>query len=277
MGMETTTSAHRPSIESVASSLASTRLRYANAWLPGRVIGGVALIVGPVLWLTALVLRWAGLRTTPLSSEQRAWLGEQPFAAPGQLMAYAHDPVLVIAGYATFAAACFALIFAIISFARVVTERSYLLGQIGAVAVVASLVARLYFSGIDMTAFRLVDVMGLAAATRFVMDSYVELSYGLAYVPVTAAFGALVGGVLLAAGALRAGVFGVVRSVLLLMWAWTFGGVLKESDLGAIVGGIGLCLVLVPIGVSLLTGRMPSLETSATADQRVRSRLGWIW
>jgi hypothetical protein len=204
-------------------------------------------------------------------------LNEQPFAAPGQLAAYAHDPRLVIGGYATFAAACIALIFGMTSFARVVAERSYLLGQVGGVAVVASLAARLYFSGVELTAFRLVDVIGLDAATRFVMDSYVELSYGLSYVPVTASAGALVGGVLLSIGALRSGTLGVIRCVLLLMWSWTFVGVLKESDAGSIQGGLALCLVLIPIGVGMLTGKMRSLRTSSSADQWTRSRVGWIW
>ena len=66
-----------------------------------------------------------------------------------------------------------------------------------------SLTARLYFAGVDLTAFRLVDSLGLEAATTFVVGSYVDLSYGLAYVPVAASAGALVGGVLLAVAGLR--------------------------------------------------------------------------
>ena len=276
-GVDVKARAIRPSIESVANRLASSRVRHADAWVPGRLIGGVALIAGSALWLIAMILRWAVLRNTPVSPEQRAWLDEQPFAAPGQLVAYAHDPNLVIAGYATFAAACLVLIFGMFSFARMVAERSYLLGQVGGVVVVASLAARLYFAGVELTAFQLVDEIGLDAATRFVMDSYVELSYGLFYVPVTASAGALVGGVLLSVGALRAGTLGVIRCVLLLMWSWTFLGVLKESDAGSIQGAIALCLVLIPIGIGQLSGKLQSLRTSSLPDQWTRSRAGWIW
>ena len=211
------------------------------------------------------------------TASERTWLAEQPFAAPGQLVAYARNPSLVVAGYATFAAACVVLLFGIIAFAKVVAEGSKLLAQLGGVAVVASLAGRLYFSGVELTSFRLVDVIGLAATTEFVMDSYVELSYGLAYVPVVASAGALVGGVLLSVGALRTGTLGILRCVLLLAWAWTFLGVLKESDVGSILGGIALCVVLVPIGTGLLRRRRPGLEEPGVPDHRRRGLRNWLW
>jgi hypothetical protein len=114
----------------------------------------------------------------------------------------------VTAGYALFAAACILLAFAMLTFCRIVATRSPILAQLGAVAIVASLFGRLYFSGVELTAFRLVDAYGLEAATTFVMDYYPELSYGLWYVPVTASAGALVGGVLLSIGAFRPELWG---------------------------------------------------------------------
>ena len=260
-----------------AARLFDSRSRFPDAWFPGRVIGGIALSLGPVLWLAALSLRYAGLEAAALTASERAWLAEQPFAAPGQLVAYARNPGLVIAGYATFAAACIVLVFGIIAFAKVVAERSNLLAQVGGVAVVASLAGRLYFSGVELTSFRLVDAIGLAAATEFVMDSYVDLSYGLAYVPVVASAGALVGGVLLSVGALRSGTLGILRCLLLVAWAWTFLGVLKESDVGSVLGGIALCVVMVPIGIGLLGRRLTGVEEPSVPDHRRRGPLDWLW
>ncbi|HEU4547754.1 MAG TPA: hypothetical protein VFR88_15800 [Microlunatus sp.] len=219
-----------------------------------------------------MVLRYAGLRAAGFDPSYLTWLAQQPFAAPGQLAAYEQNRSVVIAGYAVLVAACLVGVPAFCTFAKIAAERSPVLAHLGGAAVVMSLSARLYFAGVDLTAFRLVDAFGLEAATTFVMGSYVELSYGLAYIPVTASAGALVGGVLLAVAAVRSGTLGALRALLLLGWAWTFIGVLKESDGGTIIGAVGLCLVLIPLGWSLLTRRnwRASLEPAHQPHQ-------WIW
>jgi hypothetical protein len=248
-----------------------------NAWVPGRVIGGGAMVLGALLWLMGLVLRYLGYRLATFPPEQSAWFAQQPFAAPAQLAAYAQHPKLVTAGYALFAGACIVLAFGVLTLARIVATASPVLAHLGATCVVASLFGRLYFSGVDLTAFRLVDVQGLPQSTAFVLDSYVELSYGLWFIPVTASAGALVGGLLLSLGAFRAGVLGLVRCALFLVWAWTFLGVLKESDAGSMQGAIALCVVLVPLGIQVLRERVPALRTSSepTVTQSLRSH--WLW
>jgi len=275
--MNTQGDGRRSLLLKAAVGLVTSQVRHENAWFPGSVTGGLALIAGPALWLTALILRYAGLETSNLPADQRARLAAEPVAAPGQLVAYVENPGLVIAGYSTFAAACIIVSFAVITFGRVAAERSYHLAQLGAVAVVASLAARLYFLGVELTAFRLVDALGLEDATRFVMDSYVELSYGLSYVPVAASAGALLGGVLLSLGALRAGTIGAGRCVLLMSWAWTFLGVLKDSDGGSISGGVALCIVMVPLGVRVLGGRVSVLRTQAVPEPLDRRFPAWLW
>jgi len=40
--------------------------------------------------------------------------------------------------------------------------------------------------------------------------------------------------------------------LLLILWGWTFMGVLKDSDWGTVLGGSALCVVLVPLGIKLL-------------------------
>lgn len=80
--------------------------------------------------------------------------------------------------------------------------------------------ARLYFSGVDRTAFELTDALGLQEATRIILDSYVDLSYGLWRIPVTASAGSIVGMLLLALGAFRASTLGLGRCVLLVAFGW---------------------------------------------------------
>ena len=235
------------------------------------------MIVGPLLWLSALIVRSLALRLATFTPEQQASFASQPFAAPAQLAAYEQLPGLVTAGYALFAAASIVLALAVLTLARVIAVRSPVLAQLGAVAVVASLCGRLYFSGVDLTAFRLVDAQGLDAATAFVLDYYQELSYGLWYVPVTASAGALVGGVLLGIGAFRADVLGLARSVLLISWAWTFLGVLKEADAGSIRGAVALGIVFVPIGYQVLRDRIAALCVSPSLGPRPSARTRWLW
>ena len=256
-----------------ARQVVSPGRRDAGAWFPGRWIGATALLVAPVLWLTGMILRYAGLRGAGFDQSYLTWLAQQPFAAPGQLAAYEQNRSVVVAGYSVLAAACTVGVIAFCALAKIVAERSPVLAQLGGAAVVMSLTARLYFAGVDLTAFRLVDSLGLEAATAFVVGSYSGLSYGLAYVPVAASAGALVGGVLLAVAALRSGTLGVIRAVLLLGWAWTFLGVLKDSDGGTVIGAVGLCLVLIPIGLALLT-RPDWSEPREPADQL---RHHWVW
>ena len=248
-----------------------------NAWVPGRVIGGTAMIVGSIMWLTAMVLRYFGYRLGTFTAEQSAWFAQQPFAAPAQLAAYAQHPRLVMAGYAVFAGSCIVLAFGVLTLARVVAANSPVLAHLAATAVVASLFGRLYFSGVDLTAFRLVDAHGLQHATDFVLAFYVDLSYGLWFIPVAASAGALVGGLLLGIAAFRAGVLGIVRCALLLAWAWTFLGVLKEADAGSVRGGLALCLVFVPIGVQVLCDRLPALRTTTVPPPAHTLRAHWLW
>ena len=261
----------------LAAGLTRSGAEQTNAWVPGRIIGGTAMILGAIMWLAAMVMRFLGYRLGSFTAEQSAWFAQQPFAAPAQLAAYLQHPRLVTAGYAIFAGSCIVLGFGVLTLARIVAAGSPVLAQLGATAVLASLFGRLYFSGVDLTAFRLVDAHGLQHATDFVLDFYVDLSYGLWFIPVAASAGALVGGVLLSLGAFRAGVLGVVRCALLLAWAWTFLGVLKEADAGSIRGAIALCLVFVPIGVQVLRDRVPALRTTTVPTPMNTSRTHWLW
>ncbi len=199
------------------------------------------LVLGPLVWFAALLVRHLGVRTAEFPAAEQARFAAEPFAAPRQLAAYAQQPGLVTAGYALFALAAVLLSATVIVFARQVGGR---LALAGAALFVASLFARLYFSGVDLAAFELVDRLGPDRATEFVMDSYVDLSYGLWRIPVTASAGSIAGAVLLAVAAWREKALGVVRCLLLLSFGWVFMGVLKEVDLITVLHGGIVAIVL---------------------------------
>lgn len=194
------------------------------------------LVVGPLVWFAALLVRYLGVETAGFSASERAQFDLEPFAAPEQLAAYVRQPGVVTAGYALFALASILLCATVIVFAREIGGR---LALVGGAVFVASLFGRLYFSGVDLTAFVLVDRVGVAEASSVVLGSYVDLSYGLWRIPVTASAGSIVGAVLLAVAGWRAGKLGVVPCLLLLSFGWVFMGVLKEATLvGVLHGGV---------------------------------------
>lgn len=197
-------------------------------------------MAGPLVWFAALLVRHLGVETAGFTAAERARFDAEPFAAPEQLAAYAHNPGLVTAGYALFALASILLCATVIVFAREIGGR---LALAGGALFVASLFSRLFRSGTDLTAFELVDRLGLEQATAFVMESYVDLSYGLWRIPVTASAGSIVGAVLLAVAGWRAKALGVGRCLLLLSFGWVFMGVLKESTLITVLHG-GLAAVV---------------------------------
>lgn len=239
---------------------------------PGRLIGGGCLIVGPLVFLAGLVVRHTGSRVARFTPEQQAAFARDQFAAPGQLAAYAQHPDLVVAGYALFALGAILLVPGIVTFAGAVARRARQLAFWGGTLFVLAMLARLYFSGVDLTGFQLVETVGLQQATSVVRESYVDLSYGLWRIPVTASVGSIAGMLLLAVGAFRAGVLGLVRCLLLVAFGWIWMGVLKEATLDSLLLGAAGALVLVPFGIRMLRGDIP--ERSPTGS-RVRRLLTW--
>ncbi|MFI7130208.1 hypothetical protein ACIBQ1_31270 [Nonomuraea sp. NPDC050153] len=78
------------------------RLAPMDTRFPGRWIGGVALVLGPVVMSAGYLLRHLST-VTGLTPQQYAWAGAQPFAAYGQLLAYTSAPALLTLSYAVFA------------------------------------------------------------------------------------------------------------------------------------------------------------------------------
>ncbi|UJW30390.1 hypothetical protein L3Q67_35080 [Saccharothrix sp. AJ9571] len=248
-----------------------------NAWFPGRVIGGAALVLGPLVWWAGLFLRYLALRSGAFTPEQLAEFAGQPFAARSQLAAYLANPGLVTAGYACFAAGALLLWPAFATLARIVAARAPVLARWGGALVVLGLFGRLYFAGVDQTAFHLAASQGLDRATDFVLAHYAEISYGPWRVGVTASACKYLGMLLLAVGAFRSGTFGLGRC-LVLLWAGTlWGGVLKAVHLADLFEYGALCLVFLPLGIRVLRDRVVELraEPRPSGDFRALRFLSW--
>ncbi|MEV4568926.1 hypothetical protein AB0K12_34585 [Nonomuraea sp. NPDC049419] len=249
-----------------------------NAWFPGRLLGGGALVLGPLLWFAGLALRHLAWSAADFTPEQRASFATQPFAAPEQLAAYVVSPGLATAGYALYTAGAIVLCLAFATLARVVATRSPRAALLGGALLVVGLFSRLYWAGVDETALRLIGTLGLERTTEIVMDLYADISYGPWRVPVSAAFGLYLGTLVLGAAAFRSGVFGTGRLALFVFSGWLWTGVLKRSELvDGVLSGAALCLVLVPLGISVLRDAVPELRVPARpARERARLRvLSW--
>ncbi|MDI5975717.1 hypothetical protein [Amycolatopsis magusensis] len=248
-----------------------------NAWFPGRVIGGAALVLGPLVWWAGLLLRYLALHSGAFTAEQLAEFARQPFAVPSQLAAYLANPALVTAGYACFAAGALLLWPAFVTLARVVAARAPVLARWGGTLVVLGLFGRLYFAGVDQTAFHLAASQGLDRANEFVAANYAGISYGPWRVGVTASACQYLGMLLLAIGAFRSGTFGLGRC-LVLLWAGTlWGGVLKAVHLADLFEYGALCLVLVPLGVRVLRDRVAELRAEPCPGGEVRTLRFLSW
>jgi hypothetical protein len=230
------------------------RLAPMNTYFPGRWIGGVTLVLGPVVLCAGYLLRYLS-STTTLTPQQQAWAEAQPFAAYGQLLAYAAQPALVTVSYAVFALGAVLLFPAFAALAQRVGGG---LAFWGATLLVAGLFARLYFAGADQTAFQLTEVLGPDQATNAIMKEYVDISYGPWRVPVWASVGQYAGSLLLAVAAWRAGVFGTARALMLLLAGGTWMGVLKAASVPDVLVTVLLCVALVPLGMHVLRERLPT-------------------
>ncbi|WP_188194517.1 hypothetical protein [Nonomuraea sp. SYSU D8015] len=225
-----------------------------NTSFPGRWIGGVSLVVGPVVLCAGYLLRYL-TTIIALTPQQQAWAETKPFAAYGQLLAYTSEPALLTLSYAVFALGAMLLFPAFVTLAQHVGGG---LAFWGATLLVAGLFARLYFAGADQTAFQLTEILGLDQATNAIMKEYVDISYGPWRVPVWASVGQYAGSLLLAIAAWRSGLFGTARAVMLLLAGGTWMGVLKGASIpDVLVTGL-LCVALVPLGVRVLRERLPA-------------------
>ena len=117
-------------------------------WFPGPWIGGIALILGPLLLLSGAVLRI-----------------QFHFFFPQQLAAFQTHPLLIGTSYALFAAGNVMLWPAVITLAVMIGRRRSGWGAWGGTLAIFGLFARTHSAGIDHLAFQLVRVQTLDVAT----------------------------------------------------------------------------------------------------------------
>ncbi|RRS01364.1 hypothetical protein [Glycomyces terrestris] len=228
--------------------------RRADAWFPGPLIGGLALVAGPALWCLGLLLRALPAHSDLLAPERWAELRARPFAAPMVLAMYEAGPDLVLTGFAVFMLGALVLAFAYPALAHLAAAASPRLAWWGASLVVLGLFTRLYWAGVEQAAFVMTEQRGAEAAARFVLGAYPDLSYGPWRIVVWSSALHYLGFVLLAVAAYRSRVLGLARGTAL-VWAGTmWGGVLKEAHLADVLAAAAACAALAPLGLRLLRG-----------------------
>ena len=195
---------------------------------PGRWVGGVSLILGPVLILTGALLRI-----------------QFHFFAPQQLAAFEAQPKLITAAYSCFALGNVILCFGIISLATFITAWNRVWGIWGGTLAILGLFTRTFHAGIDHLAFQLVQVQSREMAWQAVSDSY------RAFHVFRNLNGAIMAGwMVLAIGAYRSRTLNLFRSIALGLMVMVPFGTLKGTEIRA-TGIIGLCVALIPLGITM--------------------------
>ena len=197
---------------------------------PGRWIGGIALVAGPLLWLTGVLLR------LPF-----------PFFFPQQLAAYAQAPGQMFAAYSCVLIGQILVALGIAAAAELIGRTRPALATWGGLLVVLGLFARTFHAGADHLAFQLVAPLGVTGAS-----DVVGKSYGAAHVVAALNPAIMFGWPVLALGAWRSGIMPWWRALALASMATLMLGVLKGSTWTSVVCLSGLAIALVPLGVRVL-------------------------
>ena len=199
-------------------------------WFPGRWVGGVAMILGPILLLAGGLLRI-----------------QFHFFFPQQLAAFKEHPTLMGASYSIFLIGNILMWPAIITLARLIGARKPGWAVWGGTLVIFGLFARTFHYGVNHFAFELVRAENLQLATKAVADYY-----GTFDIIATLSGAILSGWIVLAIGAYLSGTLGLLRSIALALMAAVMIGVLKGSTLVSVAATAGLCVALVPLGIKVL-------------------------
>jgi hypothetical protein len=197
-------------------------------------MGGVCLILGPVLLLTGALLRI-----------------QFHFFAPQQLQAFEGHPNLVTAAYSTYSVGAVALGFGVLALVHRIAVWNRTWAFWGGALAVTGLFNRIFSAGVDHMAFQMVSVLGAEQAFAVVSETYRAFHVFRSANPAV-----MLGWPVLAIGAYRAGVLGPVRAAALsLMFMLPFG-TLKGTEIRSIAI-VGLCAALVPLGLRILRDGPP--------------------
>src|SRR5690554_2382677 len=179
---------------------------------PGRWLGGLSLIIAPILLIISALLRI-----------------QFNFFFPDQLAAYDTHTTLMFTSYSLFLIGIILLFPAILILVQLISIKKPRLGLWGGLLVIVGLFARSFHSGVDHFAFQIVKSEDVEVATNLVGDFY-----GMFNVVNILNFSILFGWIVLAVGAYLSKVFGWFRSLALGMMFVLALGVLKGTNMTTI-------------------------------------------
>jgi hypothetical protein len=230
------TSPHQPSAPSASDYPAQQN---DLSVFPGPWMGGVSMILGPLLMLTGALLRI-----------------EFHFFFPQQLAAFDTHPHLMTAAYSVYALGNVILCFGILHLVALIGTWNRVWAIWAGVLVVSGLFTRTFHAGIDHMALQLVRVQNLESATKAVADSYQVFHifrYLNGYI--------MMGWICIAIAAYRSGTLTLFKAISLGLMVIVPFGTLKGTEIRA-VGILGLCMALLPLGIRVL-GQAPPLSRRA--------------
>ena len=224
-----------------------------NFWIPGPLVGGIALILAPILLFAGGLLRFLAVELHP---EEVAPYADHWTFFPSQLALYQDHPALQYHGYGLCLVGLVCLWPAVLALAHLIAPKSPKLALWGAIVLIFALFGRAIWVGVELLAFQLVDIHGTASAIETIEASYVDISYGFYRFPVAIGLASFPGWILLGIGAYRSNVTGPVGALVLAVGPWLAPGVLKEIHILGTVASAVSCLVFVPLGVRMLRGSL---------------------
>ena len=202
--------------------------KFPNGW-----VGGSALVLGPVLLLVGTLLR------APFH-----------FFFPEQLRAAADHPALMTAAYTAFLAGNVVMWAAVAFLVQRIGARTPRWAAWAGMLVTAGLFERVFHAGMDQAAFNASRHLGVEGATKLVAAGYQQL-----HLFSFLSFTVMAGWFVLAIAAYRARVLGAFRAVALAAMGLLPLGVLKGTEALSVVGTVGLCVALVPLGIRVLVNQ----------------------
>lgn len=197
---------------------------------PGPWIGGITMILAPLLLLTGVLLRM------PYN-----------FFFPDQLRAYKENPTLMFSAYSFFLAGNILLWPAVLTLVQLIGNKKPGWAMWGGSFVMFGLFARTFHAGVDHLAFQLVNVEGVERATKVVADTY-----GAPHIISALSLLILAGWTILAIGAYLSRTLNIWCAVALALMSALMMGVLKGSSVVSVIATAGLCIGFVPAGIKLL-------------------------
>lgn len=197
---------------------------------PGKLVGGVSLILAPIFLLIGSLLRC-----------------QYHFFFISQLAAYAAQPSQIIAAYSCFVVGNVLMCPAVLCLVQYIGIKSPKWAICGGMLVILGLFTRTFHGGIDHLAFQLVAVQNLEMATKAVNDSYSAFHIMRCF-NLTIVFGWII----LAIGSYRSGVFGWARAISLGSMVLLPLGTLKGTKVESMVATVAICIALIPFGIKLM-------------------------